>query len=248
MYGIASADGYEICLVSMRTYGHELVEEREDAISFMSPGTLRAKDRRLDMLNVKYVVTTAYAPDFDEFAADGRFSLVFHKYAVAVFENKSVLPRAFVVPVSGMEVLPRVEDKLARLKDASFDPRKSVLLSEIPTSLTSGRSERPAPIFSTETEILESGPNRLGLRTHNFGPGILVVSQTFYPGWTATVDGRKADVFAANIALTGIAVPAGIHDVQLQFRPLSFRIGAALTLMSLLIFGILILARNSKAA
>jgi uncharacterized membrane protein YfhO len=60
----------------------------------------------------------------------------------------------------------------------------------------------------------------------------LVVSQTYYPGWQAAVDGIPTNVFRVDGTLTGVAVPAGTHEVRLVFRPLSFRIGLGLTMLS----------------
>jgi uncharacterized membrane protein YfhO len=66
---------------------------------------------------------------------------------------------------------------------------------------------------------------------------VLVVGQTYYPGWTAIVDGIEVPVVPVNVALVGVPLSAGAHDVQLIFRPLSFRIGIILTAVSTIVLG-----------
>ena len=85
----------------------ELAEPRDDGVFFLSDRIAGVHDRRLDLLNVKFVVVTAPGPDFDQLALrPERFAVVYREGSIAVFENKSVLPRAFAVPQGGAEVIP----------------------------------------------------------------------------------------------------------------------------------------------
>ena len=49
--------------------------------------------------------------------------------------------------------------------------------------------------------------------------GVLVFSEVYYPGWTATVDGQEVELGRVNYALRALRVPAGQHEVVLTFRP-----------------------------
>jgi len=62
-----------------------------------------------------------------------------------------------------------------------------------------------------------------------------VISQLDYPGWTASVDGKPFPVLRADYAFQAIAVPAGRSTVDLRFRPRSLYIGAALSVLGLLV-------------
>jgi uncharacterized membrane protein YfhO len=65
--------------------------------------------------------------------------------------------------------------------------------------------------------------------------GFLVMSDTFYPGWQARVDGKPAPVLRTNFALRGICLPAGDHEVVFRFEPVTLRVGLALSAIGLII-------------
>ncbi|PYS54884.1 MAG: hypothetical protein DMG13_06595 [Acidobacteria bacterium] len=238
MYRAPSADGYEFGISLPRIFALDFTENRMDAVFFTSEGVLKSTDRRLDMLNLKYFVLTSDAPEFEQFAGPDRFRLVFNNGRVAVFENKSVLPRAFLVPASGIEVIQGRESALDRLRDPSFEPERSVILSALPP-LPDAPDGSLAQPFNSKVEIIESRINEAVFRAQASEPAILVWSQTHYPGWKATVNEQEVPVFRANLALTGIPLAAGTHDVRFVFRPLSFRAGAILTMLSTLVLATL---------
>src|SRR5262249_11220679 len=126
--------GYDIAIESTRLFTSGLTMMRDDGVFFVSDGIVASRDRRLDLLNVKYLLTVRPGEDFDAFAAqagaEGRFSLVYQEGSIAVFENKRVLPRAFVVPRQGIEVIMDPAAQLNRLKDSEFDPLKSVVVAK----------------------------------------------------------------------------------------------------------------------
>ena len=65
--------------------------------------------------------------------------------------------------------------------------------------------------------------------------GLLVLADTYYPGWTATVDGRAQPILRANVMQRGVAVPPGAHRVVFEFRPESGRQGMLLTALGLVL-------------
>ena len=64
--------------------------------------------------------------------------------------------------------------------------------------------------------------------------GMVVVSQTYFPGWEARVDGRPTHLYEAYGALQGLVVPSGTHDVEVLYRPRTAYWGAALSMVGLL--------------
>src|SRR5262249_42333579 len=238
MYQIASPDGYEVQLTPwQRAFSLDYMNDGISGIFFTGGRLLRFNDRRLDVLNVKYLIVETSSPEFMRFKTTNRFPLAYNSGYVAAFENRSVLPRAFLVPASGITVLPEFGDQLAVLRDPTLDPQKTAVVSRLPDGLKL-EDHRPAgspgvPLTSN-VEIIASGINDVKLRSTTTSPSVLILSQTYYPGWKAEVDGRRTEVFPVDIALTGIKVPAGLHEIRFDFLPLSFETGAALTLASIL--------------
>jgi uncharacterized membrane protein YfhO len=78
------------------------------------------------------------------------------------------------------------------------------------------------------------------VQTSSSSDAFLVTSDTWYPGWQATIDGAPASIFRANYALRGVRVPAGRHLVRFEYRPKMFYLGTATSVISLLaLIGIL---------
>jgi len=77
-------------------------------------------------------------------------------------------------------------------------------------------------------------PNKVNIQVNVDTAGWLVVSEVWYPGWHAYVDGQLAESYPANYLFRTIEIPAGKHTVVWEYRPRSFRIGLIVTLSSLL--------------
>jgi hypothetical protein len=91
-----------------------------------------------------------------------------------------------------------------------------------------------------ELEIQDEAPCRWRFAASSATPGWLVVAQAFYPGWKARVDGQESEVLRANYGLTAIELPAGRHEIVLEYDPPSFRIGAwcSAVALGLIAFGL----------
>lgn len=86
-------------------------------------------------------------------------------------------------------------------------------------------------------------PNQLVYETSSPQDGIVVFSEIYYPGWTATIDGKPADIARADYILRAMNVPAGKHTIEMHFDPQSLHIteGIAYGAMALLLVGVIIL-------
>ena len=72
-------------------------------------------------------------------------------------------------------------------------------------------------------EITKYAPNHLEYDANSKAGGVIVFSEIFYPGWTATVDGNPVEIGRANYVLRAINVPAGKHKIVLDFHPASLK-------------------------
>jgi hypothetical protein len=147
-----------------------------------------------------------------------------------VYENRGVLPRAFVVREA--KSMPDRSRLLEDLRTADF--RETVFLEEDPP--------HPQPLShkgrgEMDAVILDYAPNRVSVEVHTPEPGFLVLTDVWYPGWNATVDGQPAHVYRANYLFRAVEVPAGSHRVDFHFAPRSYEVGKLVSLVTLVLLG-----------
>ncbi len=240
-YELQSLTGFEAAIPpALRRFAADLTEDYPDSIIMASKKILSTHDRRLDMLNVKYVVVTASEPEYEMFSQHpDRFSEVFKRDKTVVFENKTTLPRAFIVGAGGVRIVRGDTQQVESMKDSAFDPLRTVILNSLPREWGEARSSSDAT-FRGGVEIVDARVNGYHFRVQASTPAVVVVSQNFYPGWKATVNGNSVSVFPADHALTGIAVPVGNSDLRFEFQPSSFKLGALVSAVSA--FAVIVLA------
>lgn len=108
-------------------------------------------------------------------------------------------------------------------------------------------SELKATVFSREAlpaltacsgedqvSIHSQAPSEVSIGAVMNCAGLLVLSDTYYPGWDAWVDGKPARIHEVNFSMRGVAVPQGSHTVTFRYRPGSVYLGAAFSLFALL--------------
>jgi hypothetical protein len=228
MYDLQSATGYTVLLRRLTRFLTPL-GLRDDSPYLSAEKVVQSPTRILDLANVKYVgANTWNKSDAILASRPDRFRLVYSDLTVKVFENLTVLPRAFLVPFNGVRVVAGERPELTALHEPDFDPRTTVLLSESPAPPTGG-----APAEAPGVDGYAQKIHEVSMRARAVEPSILVVSQMHYPGWTAFVDGREATLLRADYALVAVALGPGAHDVRLVYRPWTFRAGAAVSLAAL---------------
>lgn len=70
-------------------------------------------------------------------------------------------------------------------------------------------------------ELTHYAPNEMHYKVQSEAGGVVVFSEIYYPGWTATIDGEEVELGRANYILRALRVPAGTHEVRMEFRPVS---------------------------
>jgi Bacterial membrane protein YfhO len=177
----------------------------------------------LDALNVKYVYvaagTTLSQPTGLKLIYDGPNK---------VYENTAALPRAWVVHRM-VEVPPGDLSAAARqLAAPSFDPaQEAVVEGQLPGALGAAQAGDSVQVISYE-------PERVEVKAHLAEAGLLVLSDLYYPGWRASVDGHSSPIFATNLAMRGVYLEAGTHTIVFEYKPILFTVGIGVAVAALL--------------
>jgi hypothetical protein len=132
------------------------------------------------------------------------------------------------------------------------DEEAARLLREHPESvfsrvlLSAAKRELPAEAGPgdgsaiADVTALEYRPKRSVWRVRTDRPGYLFTGDAYYPGWRAELDGKPATLYRANLAFRAVHVPSGEHVVVYRFSPLSVQLGIAISTLSLLLAGWLV--------
>ena len=91
------------------------------------------------------------------------------------------------------------------------------------------------PAGKGDATITRYDAREIEVKVNTDRPGLLLLSEIWYPAWQVTIDGAPAKLLRANHSLRGIAVPAGSHTVALHFESSAFRTGTWVTIASLLV-------------
>jgi hypothetical protein len=140
-----------------------------------------------------------------------------------VYENPNYGSRAWVV--HEVEVYSSKERLLKRLKDPDFDPSRMAMIERPLSGPIDPRRENSAESVT----VNRSEATSLEFHAETKGRGLLVASEVFYPGWQAFVNGHPAPIYRIDGGLRGVMVPEGNSLVQFEYRPVSFRLGLALS-------------------
>jgi hypothetical protein len=133
---------------------------------------------------------------------------------INVFENPGAFPRVWSVHSSA----PPGDLSLA---SPNLDFKHRVFLDAAPSMDACDGDEVWMP---------HHGPNNITIRANMTCRGMVILSDSWYPGWEATVDGRSTQIEKADWALRGVMLGAGDHTIEMRYRPGSVFLGAALTL------------------
>ena len=190
--------------------------------------------RRWQLLNVGYVIASGPPPDAALIkVADIREAIEPGKpLQAALYRFNGALPRAWMSysPVW-------VSDRSAALKllgDASFDPATRVILE----GQGSGTAAAP-PAAKPQVRTSRASSSALRIDVTTEAPGFLVISEWYYPGWQARLDGQPVLIRRADYALQAVKVPAGAHTLVLTYAPAVNRAGAIASVVALIVAGAL---------
>lgn len=242
-YGIFSAGGYDS--LNNRSYGeftYGMHGSKIDDFVFRSDAGLgdgtfgdwtsdNLQRRLVDLVGVKYVIADKAE---ETKIGKGNLKKIFEDGRFAVFENLQVVPRVFLA--SDYEGPPDVfgeEPKTPAERKARDVQRRRLIFNKLlsgdfglANKIILEKPSTISPQFGPgSAEVLEYKPLSVVIKTKSDVPKILFLSDNWYPGWKATVDGDQTEIWRADYTFRAVPLTPGEHLVKFYYDPASFKIG-----------------------
>jgi hypothetical protein len=186
--------------------------------------------RLMSLLGVKYLIDYPKYPDLADAGVapdlpEDEQKLIWQDGDWKIYEYTRALPRAFLASSYIKET--DYQKTADLIYDPQFNLREQLVLTQDPKlNLADDPNE--------SAEIITYRPTKIIIKTTSQTNQLLFLSDTYYPGWRATIDGQPAPVLRADLAFRAVPVPAGEHTITFTYFPDSFKYGLVIAAVSLL--------------
>jgi len=213
------------------------VKRAEDLYNAFTNAPSITATHLIDLYGVKYVTSITPLNEKSKFeliyarleGLQGKRKDLLKDNTIKLYKNLNPLPRAWLV--KDFKVMDS-QTILWMMTQKEFLPGKEVFLEEeprLPIPLPKAGEGRMMGV-----NLLSETNNRLSLETKADESCLLVLSDTYYPGWKAFVDGKESKIYRADYTFRAIPLSAGTHQVEFVYDPLSFKLGIGATLLGIL--------------
>jgi hypothetical protein len=194
----------------------------------------------LNLMNAKYIISKKEL-DFPNFKKVKVSYPVTHKqmekaeldepYSINIYENKKVLPRAFLV--SECKIINKEQDFKNTFIDKNFNFKTLMLLEKKSENfICTGEDTK---ISEGSVKITSYKSNTVELTVKSKKRQLLFLGDSYYPGWKAFVDGDEVEILRSNYLFRAIVIEPGTHEIQFDYDPFSFKLGLTITSLTILI-------------
>ncbi len=190
------------------------------------------KQKILDLTSTKYIL---YRPREMRAGILPSWPIVATVSGTSVYENKTALPRVSLIGSSIM-ILGNQE-----IFDTLFSPTFNAHEEVVVESINLPKTE-PDP--TAKATILSYTPNHVVVSAKTQTPQWLLLTDAYYPGWEAMLDGKSAPIYRANFAFRSVLVPPGTHTIEFHYRPMSFLYGLLISSGTLFVLIITLVVRK----
>jgi hypothetical protein len=225
VFGLRDVRGCDFTTV--RRY-EELITGRSGDFYFYT--TSRSVPKPMQLLGVKYWLAFQ-APNPDP----AQYELVYSNL-ISIFRYREVRERALAVYDFRVEHDPAAV--LNEVRSGTFDPQRTLLLEDDPPAAKTGAGDPPlaAPTNAT-VRFVSDQADTVTVEATLSKPGFLLLLDTYFAGWTATVNGQPARIYRADYNFRAVQLSAGPSTVCFAYRPASFRLGLMIAAIGWLILG-----------
>ena len=206
------------------------VSER-DSFGTSNPYRLRL----MSLLGVRYILESKKGElkdtntDANRFPAD-LFKTVWQDGTWRIWEYVKAYPR--VIFADSYIVSSSDQETIDAIYDTSIDLTHTVILEKEPSEKIRTSDDDST---ARNVRIVRYSMNSVTVSSDSGSDGFVVLSDTYYPGWHATVDGRKASIYRADYALRAVFVPKGQHKIVFNYLPDSFLLGLGISVIGVLL-------------
>jgi len=157
-----------------------------------------------------------------------------------VTQNPGALPRAWLV--NNAVVIESKAERLKVLGEGPWDPRKTVILEDYPAGVPPVPTDRSAGT----ARVKSRKAGEFVVEAENDADAFLILSEAYYPGWSAEVDGSPADVLPANHLIQAVRLPSGKHVVRFSYRSRFLGLGLGVALLAAMVPVAIALVRRRR--
>ena len=174
----------------------------------------------INLLNVKYLIS-------DRMINNQNWKFIKStNYGINLYENKNILPRALFL--KQVKYFQTNEEALHYISGSGFQPGKEIVFISKNQSLAIGNDDR-----KTQVNITRYEPGKIYLSVKNTSSGWLLLTETYYPGWKAFVNGKETEIKKADYSFQSVYLDKTGENqtVKFVYDPMSFKIGAVLSVI-----------------
>lgn len=206
MYKLQTVDGYDP--LYLKRYGEYITASERGRPDIKPPFGFnriitpqRYDSHLIDMLGVKYVLSLSDIQSV-------KLKKVFQEGETRVYENTAALPRVYFVKTvvrssDNQQVISELFTKKFEINNKAFVTNGSDETQLMGRTWSKGNAN-----------VLSYTAEQIMIETQNSGDGFLILADTFYPTWHASIDGKEVKIYQTNYLVRGIVVPAGKHTIQ----------------------------------
>jgi hypothetical protein len=205
VYRLQSIEGYDP--LYLLRYGELIVTSERKKADISTPfGFNRIimphnyESKIVDLLGVKYVLSMSPL-------TSTKLRKVFREGETLIYENLNVVPRAFFVQT--IQKANSKEEAVVLMFSDLFNPKTTAIVENVDRRL-----ETIGELAVGKASVVKYSENKVTIETENSNAGFLVLTDSFYPTWKTTIDGKAGEIYRTNYNFRGVIVPGGKHVVE----------------------------------
>ena len=170
-------------------------------------------------------------------------NIVYQFEDIYIHENYDVYPRVFLV--NNFKTVEKDTAQEYLLKNPDFNLRQNVILEEKLSNESINKLKLSNNNEINNANIISYETNNVLIETSNFDASILILTDVYYPGWKAFIDGTETKIYRADGLVKAIFVPEGEHTIEFVYLPESYNTGITISLITAFILvAIYFVSRN----